>query len=306
MNKTNYIINQIRKSYKKKYENYVITRIWHLLNNLDIKFVTQQHVTRPTGRALTDMYFPQIQLHIEVDESHHYNKDGTQVDQDYFREADIINATGHAVKRIGIFAKCSNDGIESYAENSIENINEQIDVVVDFIQNEIKSKIESNALLIWDIEAEYNPKTYIDRGQISVDDNVAFRTISDACNCFGHNYLGFQRGLAKHAVEEKMLWFPKLYENEEWANEISPDETEIHEKKKFGHETYFNQAKHSPGNLKERVTFARVRSNLGDIMYRFKGVYKFDVSSSENAGVIIYKRTSKFVKTYKPVSHQSQ
>ena len=102
MNKTNYIIRQIAKSYKKKYENYVVTRIWHLLNNLDIKFVTQQHVTRPEGRALTDMYFPQIQLHIEVDEGQHFNSKGLQIDEDAVRELDIINATGHTVERIKV------------------------------------------------------------------------------------------------------------------------------------------------------------------------------------------------------------
>ncbi|MDP3183089.1 MAG: hypothetical protein Q8M54_09785 [Desulfobaccales bacterium] len=304
MNKTDYIIRQIAKSYKKKYENYVITRIWHLLNNLNIKFVTQQHITRPTGRALTDMYFPQIQLHIEVDESQHFNADGTQVEQDIVREADIINATGHIIKRISIFAKSIEDNVEKSVENNIENINQQIDEVVDFIQNEIKTKIDTETLHLWDIEAEYNPQTYIDRGSISVDDNVAFRTIAHACNCFGHDYAGYQKAFAKHAVEEKMLWFPKLYENEEWENEISSDETEIRERYKLDHKAYFDKAKSSPDNLKERITFARVRSNLGDVMYRFKGVYKFDVPASEYAGKIIYKRTSNQVKTYKPMNHE--
>ncbi len=113
----------------------------------------------------------------------------------------------------------------------------------------------------WDIEAEYNPRTYINRGSISANDNVAFRTIADACNCFGHDYKGFQRGFAKHAKEDKMIWFPKLYTNEEWENEISLDEAEIYEKKKSGQDAYFNDAKNNPDNLKERLTFTRIRSN---------------------------------------------
>lgn len=298
MNKTDYIIRQIAKSYKKKYENYVITRIWHLLNNLDVKFVTQQHVTRLDGRALTDMYFPQIQLHIEVDESQHFNIDGSQIEQDIVREADIINATGHEIKRISIFTKCVEGDIEKCVENSIENINHQIDGVVNFIKKQIESKVDTKTLHPWDIEAEYNPKTYITRGQISLDDNVAFRTIADACNCFGHDYQGYQKAFAKHAVEEKMLWFPKLYENEDWDNEISLDEVEIYEKNKTDHNAYFERAKNIQDNLKERITFARVKSNLGDVMYRFKGVYKLDLSASESAGKVIYKRTSTNVKTY--------
>lgn len=303
MNKTDYIVRQIAKSYKKKYENYVITRIWHLVNNLDIKFVTQQHVTREKGRALTDMYFPQLQLHVEVDESQHYNKDGSQVERDFVREADIINATGHSLKRIGIFSKSVQDGIKICVENSIENINQQIDDVVDFIKKEIKSKTDSKKLRLWDIEAEYNPQTYIDKGSISVQDNVAFLTIKDACNCFGHKYEGYQKASARHAAEkDRMLWFPKLYENEKWNNEISLDEDQIFMQKKVGHKEWFDKHKNNSNRLKEWVVFARVRSNLGDVMYRFKGVYKSDQINSEILGKVIFNRVEKTVKTYKPLS----
>ena len=59
MTKREYIIRQIAKTNKKKYENYVVTRIFHRLNRDDVKFMTQQFVNRPEGHALTDMYFPQ-------------------------------------------------------------------------------------------------------------------------------------------------------------------------------------------------------------------------------------------------------
>ena len=71
MTKRDYIIRQIAKTNKKNYENYVVTRIYHLLNRTDLKFITQQYVNRPDGHALTDMYLPQLQLHIEIDESFH-------------------------------------------------------------------------------------------------------------------------------------------------------------------------------------------------------------------------------------------
>lgn len=41
MVKLKYIIKQLSKTNKKNYENYVVTRIWHKLNDLDYKFVTQ-------------------------------------------------------------------------------------------------------------------------------------------------------------------------------------------------------------------------------------------------------------------------
>ena len=98
MDKLEYVAKQISRARKKTYEHYVVTRIWHLLNDLTIKFVTQQYIKRPNGRALTDMFFPQLKIHIEVDEGHHKN----QIDWDRLRQADIIDATGHKVLRVDV------------------------------------------------------------------------------------------------------------------------------------------------------------------------------------------------------------
>lgn len=282
MKKTDYIIRQIKKSYNKKYENYVVTRIWHLINNLDIKFVTQQHVTKKEGRALTDMYFPQLQLHIEVDEPPHFGSNGKQVEHDVVRQKDIINATNHFVKRIN----CCGD---------INSINQQIDEVVAFINK----KIELKNFTSWDIDAEHNPQTYIDKGSISVNEDVAFLKIFEACNCFGHKYKGFQQGFTKHPHENRMIWFPKLYENKEWDNKINLLEDKIYEKRKVDHIGYFEITKNTPDRLKERLVFARVRNNLGNIMYRFKGVYKLNLKESEAYGSCVYIRVGEDVKTYK-------
>ncbi len=87
------------KTNKKNDENYVITRIWNRLDNLDIKFITQQYVIRPDGKyALTDMYFPQLGIHIEIDEGHHK----TNIESDKAREENIVRVTDHEVKRIDV------------------------------------------------------------------------------------------------------------------------------------------------------------------------------------------------------------
>ena len=58
MTKKEFIVRQLAKTNKKNYENYVVTGILHRLADPQVKFVTQQHITRPGGkRALTDMYF---------------------------------------------------------------------------------------------------------------------------------------------------------------------------------------------------------------------------------------------------------
>lgn len=49
---------------RKDYENYVINRIWSLLDDPEIKPVSQWY-------ALIDLYFPQLNIGIECNEFHH-------------------------------------------------------------------------------------------------------------------------------------------------------------------------------------------------------------------------------------------
>lgn len=139
MNRTEYILRQLAKTNKKNYENYVVTRIWNLLNNLNIKIVKQQHVTRPSGRALTDLHFPQINLHIEIDEGQHF-ENGKKVSADLVREADIISATGHKLETIKV--------CENRYDIDISDINKRIDDVVEIIKSEFKKKIRQRGILL--------------------------------------------------------------------------------------------------------------------------------------------------------------
>lgn len=131
----------------------------HKLNRDDIKFVTQQYVKRESGRALTDLYFPAINLHIEIDEPFHLK----QAEHDNLREADIIDATGHEVIRISV-------------DGSLRQMNERIDDCV----AAIKSKIGAlgDCFEPWDMDKELSIEPHIRRGYIDVKDNVAFRRIT--------------------------------------------------------------------------------------------------------------------------------
>lgn len=282
MNKTEFIVRQLKRAQNKKYEGYVISRIWHLLDRADIKFVTQQYVSRPEGFALTDLFLPQLRMHIEVDEPQHFDKDNLYKENDSIREADIINATNHKVRRINANGK------------SIEDINNQVQSLIE----EIQQTIISEKITPWDYELEQDPETFIKKGKVAVKDDVAFKKISDACNCFGHNYKGCQKAFVKHPIEKKMLWFPKLYENKDWYNSISPDEKEIYELQ-INNPDYLKKAIADPRNKLERIVFARVRSNLGDVMYRFKGVYKLNLEKSIEQSRAVYLKVSDECKTYK-------
>lgn len=283
MNKLDYIARSLGRTTHKKYEHYVVSRIWHLLNDLAIKFVTQQYVKRENGeRALTDMYFPQFGLHIEVDEGFHKS----QVSEDKAREADIISVTGHEFRRVDV-------------TKTIEEVNAQIDDIVKYIRDK---KPQLPEFKPWDLDAEQSSQTYIDRGFLRVSDDVAFRRSVDAVNCFGYDYKGFQRAGVKHPYEKEVsIWFPKLYDNPGWLNSISDDDNVIRAKstnpekaKKVIDDTLSEKNKQ-----KKRIVFARVKSPLGNIMYRFKGLYQLDEASSNYNDGQVWRRISETVKTYK-------
>lgn len=286
MDKKEYIIRQLGRTKNKKYEAYVVTRIIHLIDDFSVKFVTQQYVSREKGRALTDLFFPQFGLHIEVDEGQHFIN--TKIKADKIREADIVNATGHEIIRIDV-------------TKNIEEINQQIGGLV----KKIEGLKEADSFIPWDIDSEFSPKTYIDLGYIDIADDVAFKTIKDACNCFGHNYVGYQRAGASHPDSDIMLWFPKLFANGEWDNKISADEEEIIERnednekaKKYVLSHLNDKEKDKYQHQHKRIVFAKVKGNLGDTLYRFRGLYELDIKNSNEKTGLVWKRKCTKVKTY--------
>ena len=180
-------------------------------------------------------------------------------------------------------------------------MNARIDEIVAEIK---KAKEDADNLKAWDFDAEQNPETYILQGYIDVEDGVAFRTMVDAANCFGRTYnpKSIWRAAVKHPKEtDKILWFPKLYTNDEWENAISNDESIITEKNLDTEEAegHITEAKSEKNAQTTRIVFARVRSPLGDVMYRFKGEYKLNVERTNFENGVIYERVSKRVTTYR-------
>ena len=272
MTKREYIIRQIAKTNKKNFENYVVTRIYHRLDRNDVKFLTQQYVNRPEGHALTDMYFPQLKLHIEIDEPFHKKQERLDID----RETDIIQATNHEIYRIEITER-------------LEDINEQIESLVQKIRSNIALKEQTSEWEPWDLEKEFNPLYYQRKGYLDVNENPAFRKIVDACNCLGQNYKSVQQGWFKSKVyPNHNLWFPKFYENEEWDNRISNDGKTITVKckKKDKYETWYTSV---VTNKVKRITFPRSIDNLGFRLYKFAGIFETDVEKSTFENGVIHR-----------------
>jgi hypothetical protein len=67
MTQLDYISCILNKMRHKKYECYVLSRLWHRLDDLTIEINPQQYIARENGFALADLYLPQFNLVIEVD-----------------------------------------------------------------------------------------------------------------------------------------------------------------------------------------------------------------------------------------------
>lgn len=284
-----YNLNQLRRSFGKKYENYVISRILHKVGDEadDIQFVTQQYVKRPTGRALTDLYVPQFNLHIEIDEPAHEKIK----DEDLLRETDIVEATdGHVFRRINI--------------ESIKGDIKQLNKKVDEIAQEILELRQSDSFTPWNSEDEFNEKRIVSSGKLAVEDRPRFRTIAAAANLLGQNVNGMQKSFFRSKkYPDYKLWFPKFYKNNLWDNKLVDDVAVLQE-----HNLGFGDLiQEKPLSLEGtshhfqklidekgcRIVFPRFKDNLGVIVYRFMGIYAVDAKLSSVDGGMIYRRISK-------------
>ncbi|MEY0765331.1 AbaSI family restriction endonuclease [Providencia huaxiensis] len=101
MSKDDYILRALSKISHKRWEHYIINRIFHRLNDPDLEFVCQQCIRKEghSGKIyLADLLFPQLKLYLEIDEAHHDSDEAKMADG--IRRLDIMEATGFIEKRI--------------------------------------------------------------------------------------------------------------------------------------------------------------------------------------------------------------
>ena len=146
---------------------------------------------------------------------------------------------------------------------------------------------------------ERDAQYYIDKGFIDVNDSAEFRTIADAASCFGKKYKGLRRSYFRHPKERnKRLWFPKLYDNDEWSNQISTDESVIISKSKLPERNKLEIDLINPKEDYIVIAFVREKNASGNLMYRFKGEYHLDQDSMSYKNGHVWRRISNRVKTY--------
>ncbi len=289
MTKDDYILRSLSKIKHKSWELYIISRILHTLDDPEIEFVCQQLVRREGGtRALTDMYFPQFGIHLEIDEPQHSKEDHKKADE--HRTRDIIDATGHKVEWIKVFKKIN-------GKKTLKNLATINSDICDFVEHlrEMKQKQKiDNKFITWDFETRYSPEPHIERGYLDIENNPVFRNHRDALRCLGYKGGHYQRATwALGPDRKRVAWFPKLYENKGWENSLSEDGKTIIEIEKNSH-----SAKGGGKSLGSRIVFAHYKNELGQTLYRFLGEFESDQKESDDKKTV-YRRIQKRIPTIK-------
>ncbi|MDG5800986.1 hypothetical protein QA597_11505 [Marinilabiliaceae bacterium ANBcel2] len=292
-----YIAKLFEKISKKRFENYVVSRLWHKLSDNEIEFVPQQYVKRnETKYALTDLYLPQIGLHIEINEPAH-NANEERILADTIRNQEITKKTKHNLWIID-FSIIDPNNKSKLILKSIEEINDDIDELVMFIKSEIARKRQDNTFRPWAHQNDFNPDYHIQKGYLDADENPSFRTIEDICKLFSAKEpkRGFLRkgGVHNPSNKEHFIWWPSE-ENKLWNNRITEDSSIIYEK----HNEPEICLTHIKGVIKEngtRVVFYKNTDILGFKFYRFKGIFVIDHDQSNIENGIVWKRIEKYIK----------
>ena len=272
--KLSYLSNFLSKIDRKGIETYVITRIWNKLDNLNVKIVCQQYVERENGYALLDLYFPQINYGVEVNENYHLS----QIDKDLVRKKEVEIAVGVTMRTV-------------HCERSIENVHEQIDVIVD----EIKTLIATTPnFKPWLSDQYFSSEYYRSLGFLKVDDEVMLSTSDDVCDLFGVKVpkRGFLRAGGVKLSDNIFIWWPNAI-HPLWANEMSADGETIVEYNKSDDEKCQQHVESLLASDEHRITFYRKRDLFGRNYYRFVGVFSMDKEASRKAQKCIWRRISK-------------
>ena len=270
----------------KRTESYVIHRIWNKLDDDRVRFVTQQKITLPNGKyALADLYLPQLNIFVEVNEPYH----DKQKAQDEYRNEKIVELT----EADQFIIECGKR-TDKCEWKSLAEIHQQIDECVTFIKKRITDV--GDQLKPWSMSESLTVEFHKNKGYLNVDDNDALRTIDDICRLTGgvKRDRGFQRagtaGLSQHPDME--LWFPCVNNRSNWLNEKSGDGQTIYESNTKDPKKNLDHIEDSIKKNLQRVTFFKFKDNLGIENYFFLGIFRIDAEASRKDKKCVWRRVS--------------
>jgi len=280
--KGNYVTRALSKLTYKRWELYVVSRVIHRLNDLDIEFVCQQLVLLEDGkRALADMFFPQFNIYLEVNEPGGHSSKKSQIN-DEKRRAEILKVSGAKQYRIEIF-NIDTDG--NIADESLGLINQNVDKFVDLLKEKKREYQGRGNFIPWNLDDKYDPIKFLEKGYLETLENPSFRTQRDALRCFGYDGGHYQRAVwRKPEWDDQVVWFPRFVSHKTWRNELSHDERLITET--LLDESLLEKMVNL-SLIRTRFTFAKTCDALGRRLYRFVGVFDLQDQKINKDGQLV-------------------
>ena len=278
MNKTEYLATIFnRRTKNKNYENFIVNAIYTLIGNKELIPVTQQYVQldkKGGDYAFLDLYFPQINYGIEIDERHHLDKLNKLNDEE--RALAIASTIKCKEGRIAVYNPIGE--LRKY-EDIYKDILKQVKIIKNKIKNYEKSK-----KLIWEDNDKLKEGIF-KRGFFDVNDQVDYKNITEIYNKLGHNVEKLSKCYVKLNKEYK-LWVPFLAIKLEdgsvitkngWENIINKDMTEIVEipqDKDNRNDTRNLKSGAWNDNGIKRVVFMQMRECFGKTRRKCLGVFE--------------------------------
>lgn len=267
MDKLEYVARSLSRGTNKVYETYVINAIYQKVNNPNLIIETQKEIKLENGyRPLIDLFLPQLNIAIEVDEGYHASE--AQHNHDIWREKSINSqiskpCIGNSILFERVIAH----------DVSLAEINTRIDEIVRLIN----SKIESHTTpLVWKSKEELL-EDIKKRGTIELDD--CFDSNVQIINLvYNRNYSGWQK------ATYRLLWFPVISDKDDdgtltsrasWQNFFNQTHSIIYER---ADNSSLNERKKEWALADEqngivRVVFVKDRDSFGKTRKRFAGVF---------------------------------
>lgn len=275
--KLEYMERLFAKIGKKKTESYVISRIWHQLDDDRVKFVVQQYIRRTQDKyALADLYLPQLNIFIEINEPFHKNN----VEVDKIRNEEILSVT-HSKP---IVIDCDND---------IQEIHRQVTDVVKLIKQRISEL--GDKFKPWDDASTLTVEYHRNKGYLKVEDNECLRTTEEVAEVLGTKakHRGFLRasGAVIPNKKHEIVWWPNT-EHRLWHNELSKDGMFIYEYPKTEDKRAAHLKQWLSAPEETRITFLRYKDDLGFCFYRFVGVFRLNREKSIQENKCVWERVS--------------
>jgi len=280
--KIEYISRLFQKTSYKALENYCLTRLWHKLDNNEVKLVPQQYVNRHHDKyALTDVYLPQFKIHIEVNEPVHYNS-AERILADEIRKVEIESKTGHRLFVID-------------CRKNLEEVHYEIDSIVDLIREEIVLQKQNKTFKPWQPDIEQNPTYWKEKQQICEADDISLKTVENICTLFDADFnktkRGYSRlgGISYPRGKPYTIWWPAANNRNGWENTLEKNDDIIIEY----HTNILKRTNHFNkliNTTELRIVFFHNKDVLGNIGYKFKGIYEMDKGHSTAENGLIWKR----------------